>query len=82
MRNRPFLLLTLSVTLMFFGFYASSALGMYLNIYYIFGGVEKDASTYVGLSGTLWKVSVAGRAPGLSCSSAGGSTSGTPLSSR
>ena len=57
MRNRPFLLLTLSVTLMFFGFYASSALGMYLNIYYIFGGVEKDASTYVGLSGTLWKVS-------------------------
>ena len=33
MRNRPFLLLTLSVTLMFFGFYASSALGMYLNIY-------------------------------------------------
>lgn len=57
MANRPFMLLTLAVTLMFFGFFASSSLGMYLNIYYIFGGVEKDASVYVGLSGTLWKLS-------------------------
>ena len=56
-QNKPFLLLTFAVTLMFFGFYASSALGAYLNIFYIFNGVEKDASVYVGLSGTLWKVS-------------------------
>ncbi len=54
--NKPFLLLTFSVTLMFFGFFASSGLGTYLNIFYIFGGVEEKASTYVGLSGTLWKL--------------------------
>lgn len=57
MQNKSFLLLTFAVTLMFFGFYASSTLTSYLNIFYIFHGVEKDASVYVGLSGTLWKVS-------------------------
>lgn len=56
-RNKPFLLLTFAVTLMFFGFYASSTIGSYLNIFYIFNGVEKEASIYVGLSGTLWKIS-------------------------
>ncbi|WP_294480102.1 MFS transporter [uncultured Victivallis sp.] len=56
-QNKPFLLLTFAVTLMFFGFYASSAICSYLNIFYIFNGVEKEASVYVGLSGTLWKIS-------------------------
>ena len=56
-QNKPFLRLTFAVTLMFFGFYASSAICSYLNIFYIFNGVEKEASVYVGLSGTLWKIS-------------------------
>lgn len=55
-RNRPYLMLTSISFLTFFGIFLVQPLGLYLNIYYVFGGDRAAAATMSGISGTFYTI--------------------------
>ncbi|MGC8862221.1 MAG: MFS transporter [Armatimonadota bacterium] len=52
--NRPYLILTAVSFLTFFGIFLVQPLGLYLNIFYIFGGDRAAAATMSGIAGTFY----------------------------
>jgi len=53
LRNRPFLILLVSYIIVICGLFTSSALGLYINIYYVCGGDKSYAATIGGIAGTI-----------------------------
>lgn len=52
--NRPYLVLTAVSFLTFFGIFLVQPLGLYLNIFYVFGGDRAKAATMSGIAGTFY----------------------------
>lgn len=52
-RNRPFLLLLASYIIIICGLFTCSALGLYVNIYYVCGGDKAVAAKIGGIAGTI-----------------------------
>lgn len=54
LRNRNFMKLVISVICVSLGLFMVGQLGLYVNIYYVFGGEEKAASTMLGFAGMIY----------------------------
>lgn len=54
LRNRNFMKLVLAVICVSLGLFMVGQLGIYVNIYYVFGGEEKAASTMLGFAGMIY----------------------------
>lgn len=54
LKNRPFVAIVGSVTLMIIGLFTVAALGPYLTIYYVLKGNQKAASVIIGWGGTSY----------------------------
>lgn len=54
LKNRTFTMLITAVILICLGLFMVGQLGIYINIYYVYGGDEKAAATILGFAGTLY----------------------------
>lgn len=61
--NRPFLLLSGTITAMCLGIFSILSITPYATIYYVCGGDLVRGATYVGLAGTVWQVTSLVMAP-------------------
>lgn len=52
--NRPFLILSGIVMLMMIGLFMVNPLGLYINIYHVYGGDKTAAAKIIGIGGTVW----------------------------
>jgi len=57
LRNRTFTMLITAVILICLGLFMVGQLGVYINIFYIFGGDKRAAATVLGLGGTVYHLS-------------------------
>lgn len=55
-RNRNFILLTLTIFTLGMGFNFVSLLGSYIPIFYVFGGDKVAAAFLLGINGTIWAI--------------------------
>ena len=53
LRNRPFLMLISSYVILVTALFSTGALGLYINIFYIFDGDKDSAATVAGVVGTI-----------------------------
>lgn len=53
LRNRPFILLIISYIIMVTALFSTGALGLYINIFYIFDGDKDSAATVAAVVGTI-----------------------------
>jgi len=53
MRNRPFILLIISYVILVTALFSTGALGLYINIFYIFDGDKESAATVAAVVGTI-----------------------------
>lgn len=56
MKNRPFIAIVGSVTMMIIGLFMVGALGPYLTIYYVYAGDQTAASIMIGWGGTAYQL--------------------------
>ena len=56
LKNRPFIAIVSSVTLMIVGLFTVGALGPYLTIYYVYAGDQRAASIVIGWGGTAYQL--------------------------
>ena len=57
LKNRTFALLIVAIILICLGLFMVSQLGVYINIYYVYGGDKKAAATVLGFGGMLYHLS-------------------------
>jgi GPH family glycoside/pentoside/hexuronide:cation symporter len=53
MRNRPFILLIISYVILVTALFSTGALGLYINIFYVFDGDKESAATVAAVVGTI-----------------------------
>ena len=57
LKNRTFTLLIAAIILICLGLFMVGQLGVYINIYYVYGGDQKAAATILGFAGMLYHLS-------------------------